>query len=149
MSGNRSLTGGGGPEGRWWSIGLGAIPFVGAIAGWEVLTILDFEGLRYVLPSPMSVVQALYEDLSTGEVWRHTAITMQEVFWGMLIAVAGALVIGITIGRSRLLERMAFTTRAQSASGIILHLRRPVFHLARPRPRHQLPALPLVGANRR
>ncbi|MFM9886631.1 MAG: ABC transporter permease [Burkholderiales bacterium] len=108
MNSGSAFGGGSGSEGRWRSVGLGAIPFIGVIAGWEALARLDFEGLRYVLPAPMAVVRALYEDLSTGEVWRHTAVTMQEVFWGMLIAIAGALVIGITIGRSRLLERMFY-----------------------------------------
>ena len=33
---------------------------------------------------------------------------MEEVLWGMLIAVAGALAFGIMIGRSPLLERMFY-----------------------------------------
>lgn len=92
-------------KGRWRTVVLGSIPFLVMLAGWELLGRIDFEALRYVLPTPEAVVAALYEDFSSGLLWKHIAITMEEVFWGVLIAVVAALLVGIVIGRSELLER--------------------------------------------
>ena len=93
---------------RWRSVLLGSIPFVVVMILWEVLGRLDFEALRFVLPTPEAVAAALSEDFSSGVLLKHIAVTMEEVFWGVLIAVAGALVIGVTIGRSELLERIFY-----------------------------------------
>ena len=90
---------------QWRTFLLGSIPFVVMMVVWEILGRLDFEALRYVLPSPEAVAAALYEDFSSGTLWKHIAITMEEVFWGVLIAVVAALLIGVMIGRSELLER--------------------------------------------
>jgi NitT/TauT family transport system permease protein len=93
---------------RWRTVLLGSIPFVVMMLTWEVLGRLDLEALRYVLPTPEAVAAALYEDFASGVLWKHIAITMEEVFWGVLIAVVAALLIGVMIGRSELLERIFY-----------------------------------------
>ena len=95
-------------KGRWRTVVLGSIPFVAMMLAWELFGRLDLEALRYVLPTPESVAAALHEDFSSGVLWKHISITMQEVFWGVLIAVVAALLIGVMIGRSELLERIFY-----------------------------------------
>ena len=95
-------------KGRWRTVLLGSVPFVVMMLAWELFGRLDLEALRYVLPTPEAVAAALYEDLSSGVLWKHIAITMEEVFWGVLIAVVAALLIGVMIGRSELLERIFY-----------------------------------------
>jgi NitT/TauT family transport system permease protein len=95
-------------KGRWRTVLLGSVPFVVMMLAWELFGRLDLEALRYVLPTPEAVAGALYEDFSSGVLWKHIVITMEEVFWGVLIAVAAALLIGVMIGRSELLERIFY-----------------------------------------
>ena len=66
---------------RWRTFLLGAIPFVVVMVIWEILGRLDFEALRFVLPSPEAVAAALYDDFASGTLWKHIAITLEEVFW--------------------------------------------------------------------
>jgi len=87
---------------------LGAIPFVFVFLIWEVIGRLNIEGLQYIIPSPESVIIALCEDLAGEELWRHLWITIIEVFWGFLIAIVSALILGVAIGRSSLLDRIFY-----------------------------------------
>jgi len=92
-------------EGRLRQIVLGALPFVAGLALWELLGRLQIQSLQYVIPTPVSVVRALAEDLTSGEMFVHIRITMTEVLAGLAIAIASALILGVIIGRSPTLER--------------------------------------------
>ena len=86
-------------------INLGAAPFVVGLALWELLTRLEIQSLRYVIPSPEAVARALYGDFRSGEILGHLYITMGEVLVGLGIAIVSAVALGVVIGRSPLLER--------------------------------------------
>jgi NitT/TauT family transport system permease protein len=89
----------------WRNVGFGAIPFVVGLAGWELLGLLDLQSLKYVIPPPGSVAMALWTDIVSGELLEHFLVTMSEVFLGLVIAVVTALILGLFIGRSPVLER--------------------------------------------
>jgi NitT/TauT family transport system permease protein len=92
-------------RGRLRGIALGAAPFVIGLALWELLTRLELPSLRYVIPSPEAVARAIYSDFRSGEILGHLSITMSEVSMGLAIAIGSAVVLGVIIGRSPLLER--------------------------------------------
>src|SRR5690606_15705414 len=56
-------------------------------------------------PPPTSIIALGYEMVLSGELLRHTLITLQRMFWGTLIGGVPALVLGIIMGLNR-------TTRA-------------------------------------
>lgn len=84
---------------------LGALPFIVGFILWEILGRLKIESLRYVIPSPESVVLALLSDITSGEMFMHLQITMTEVFVGLGFAIVSAMMLGVLIGRSSALER--------------------------------------------
>lgn len=89
----------------WRNFGLGAMPFVVGLILWEVIGVLDIQSLKYVIPTPESVAVALWTDIASGELLGHFLVTMSEVFLGLAIAVGSALILGLIIGRSPMLER--------------------------------------------
>jgi NitT/TauT family transport system permease protein len=90
---------------RRGQIVLSSIPFVAGLALWEVIGRLEIQGLRYVIPSPELVAVAIYNDFRSGEILTHLYITMTEVLTGLGIAVVSAILLGVIIGRSPMLER--------------------------------------------
>jgi len=100
-----SLEGAKGGAGRHSTLVLGAIPFIVAFGIWDALGWLDLQSLRYVIPTPESVLAALYDDFASGVIWRHVVVTLEELALGLLIAIAAALALGVVIGRSDRLER--------------------------------------------
>jgi NitT/TauT family transport system permease protein len=97
-------TSGDGPS-RLRAIVLGSLPFLVGLALWELIGRLEIQSLRYVIPTPEAVAVAIYEDFRSGEVLTHLYITMTEVLTGLAIAVVSAIILGIVIGRSPVLER--------------------------------------------
>ena len=92
-------------QGRLRAIALGSAPFVVGLALWELIARLELQSLRYVIPSPESVALALYGDFRSGEILGHLSITMSEVLAGLGIAIVSAIILGVVIGRSPVLER--------------------------------------------
>ena len=92
-------------RGRLRGVALGTAPFVVGLALWELLTRLELQSLRYVIPSPAAVARALYGDFHSGEILGHLYITMSEVLVGLGIAIVSAVALGVVIGRSPVLER--------------------------------------------
>lgn len=73
------------------------------IAVWEVVFRLT-ELSVLVLPQPVSIASALWDDVVGARAWRHTQATMMEVLAGFGLATVMGLVGGIAIARSRLIE---------------------------------------------
>jgi NitT/TauT family transport system permease protein len=90
---------------RLRAIALGSAPFVVGLAGWELIGYLEIQSLRYVIPAPGTVALAIYQDFRSGEILGHLYITMMEVLTGLAIAIVSAIVLGVVIGRSPVLER--------------------------------------------
>lgn len=90
------------------SFALGLVPFIIGFLAWYVIATLNIPGLEYVVPHPTRVAIALAVDLSSPEFLRHFNTTMLEVFWGLLIAIVLAVMLGTAIGLSQFLERMLY-----------------------------------------
>ena len=69
-----------------------------------ILQIWRLEPFR--LPSPGLVFQRFVDKLADGSLLRHTWFTLQEVLLGLLLGSAAATVLGYSLSRSPLLERL-------------------------------------------
>lgn len=82
-----------------------ALALVVAVAGWEAAARLS--GLpAFILPSPLMVAERFLRALNDGTLAYHAAVTLLQVLLGLFAGVVTALVLGYTIARSRLFERM-------------------------------------------
>ena len=62
-----------------------------------------------ILPPPSLVWQSALE-LGAGELWGHLAISLQRLFFGLLVGVGIGAVLGATLGLSRAAERLVLPT---------------------------------------
>lgn len=92
-------------DNRWL---MGAVPFVLLFIGWWLLTSANFQLMRYVLPPPGEVWDALVKDMTSGVMLKHAWITFTELIGGLGIAVVSATILGVLIGRSPLLEKLLY-----------------------------------------
>lgn len=75
------------------------VAFIGALlAAWE-LSIHAFEIPAYLLPAPTDVIDAVDVDL-----FKHSWITLQETFWGFLIANIAGFVVAVLFVHFRPIE---------------------------------------------
>lgn len=60
----------------------------------------------FILPGPLTVAQRFVRAWSDGTMWPHFSTTLVEVLLGFAIGATLALVVGILLARSRLVERL-------------------------------------------
>src|SRR5207302_5403945 len=73
------------------------------LAGWEVATRLGVFP-AHVLPAPSTVLQTLYLEARSGELWAHIAASTWRVLAGFAIGTAIAVALGTVVGLSRGME---------------------------------------------
>lgn len=80
---------------------------VGVLLLWHALVaLLDVPAL--IFPSPLSVAQALWSGLASGEIITHGGVTLYEILMGFLIGALLGLLLGAAIGQSALLEAVLY-----------------------------------------
>ena len=94
---------------RLWHVLLGLILPVSLALGWELAVRSGFANGRLV-PPPSVIFQTLYELARTGELWRHTAVTLMRVLAGFGIGVAAGTLLGAVAGYSALTRRLVDPT---------------------------------------
>lgn len=97
-------------SGRWrglkrpeWVV----VPLVltGFILLWELVIWLgDYPA--FILPSVTDVLLTLWRTLVDGSLWRHAQATLFAVFIGLALGVSGATLLGYTLAKNRMLERL-------------------------------------------
>ena len=60
----------------------------------------------FILPSPLDVANTLGQTLADGTLWRHTQVTLSEIFAGLGLGLVTATVLGYALARSPALERL-------------------------------------------
>ncbi|MFQ6059035.1 MAG: ABC transporter permease [Anaerolineae bacterium] len=60
----------------------------------------------FILPSPSQVYQKFLIVLSDGSLWRHTRVTLGEIFGGLSLGLVAATCLGYALAKSRLMERL-------------------------------------------
>ncbi|MCH9018657.1 MAG: ABC transporter permease [Chloroflexi bacterium] len=78
---------------------------IGLVAGWELwVNLADVP--KWQLPAPSEIAEELGS--SSGLLWKHTLVTLQEIVFGFLAALAAGLVLAGGIAYSRVLERSVY-----------------------------------------
>ena len=60
----------------------------------------------FILPAPGDVLNTLVRTLADGTLWRHAQVTLWEIFAGLSLGLVTATVVGYTLAKSPLLERL-------------------------------------------
>ncbi len=82
-----------------------AISLAVFIALWKLLVLLGGYP-AYILPSPEEVVARGARALASGTLWRHASVTVVEILLGFAVGAVAALLTGVALGKSLLIERV-------------------------------------------
>ncbi|SAL54901.1 ABC transporter permease [Caballeronia humi] len=91
---------------RLWATFDRSIALVGFLLLWELLPRLGMVSAAYLSP-PSAVFVAIARLFDGGEVWKHLSASAIRSISGLLLAVAGGVVCGFTLGWFRRAERIA------------------------------------------
>ena len=72
---------------------------------WKLVTVAGGYP-EYILPAPEVVAERGVRAIGSGVLWEHTAVTLLEVVLGFAAGAATAIVAGIALGKSVLIERV-------------------------------------------
>jgi NitT/TauT family transport system permease protein len=82
---------------RWAERGVGIVLF---LLLWEALPRLGIVSDAYLSP-PSAVLAAIGQLLDNGQLWKHVAASLQRSLWGLVLASATGVVLGLLIGGFR------------------------------------------------
>jgi NitT/TauT family transport system permease protein len=89
---------------RAWSTTWPKLIAIGLVVGvWQLLVWREWRP-EYVLPSPATVAERLWDDFGTAELWRAIGFTMRRALVGFALALVIGGVIGLLVTRSRVLR---------------------------------------------
>jgi len=75
------------------------------LAVWKLATVIgDYP--EFILPAPEAVVERGARAIGSGLLWEHTAVTLLEVVLGFAVGATVAVVTGVALGKSMLVERV-------------------------------------------
>ncbi|MDX1524399.1 MAG: ABC transporter permease [Anaerolineae bacterium] len=72
---------------------------------WEVV-IWAGDYPKFILPSVTDVAASFSRTVQDGTLWRHTTATLVEVFGGLALGLTVALVLGYTLAKNEVIERL-------------------------------------------
>ena len=75
------------------------------LAAWKLLTVVTGTP-DYILPPPEAVAARGARALGSGLLWEHAAATVLEVVLGFALGATAAIVVGVALGKSVLIERV-------------------------------------------
>jgi NitT/TauT family transport system permease protein len=89
---------------RIWAAAWPKLAAVALVLGlWQAAVMSEWRP-EFVLPSPFTALDQLWQDLGTAELWKAIGTTMRRAAVGFAIAVAIGGVIGAAVARSRILR---------------------------------------------
>lgn len=88
---------------------LGAVGILGFLAVWEAFSALGPVDPHY-LPPPSKVLPQFAENLAYTDFWSAVGYTLRAWLLGLVLAVAGAVAVGVVIGSSGFLRRATHST---------------------------------------
>jgi ABC-type nitrate/sulfonate/bicarbonate transport system permease component len=75
-----------------------------ALAAWQFLSTFVFN--PFLIPPPLVVLRTMVPMVENGEIFRHVAISMERVGVGFVTGSAAAIVLGVLVGRVRLVNEL-------------------------------------------
>jgi NitT/TauT family transport system permease protein len=73
---------------------------------WQAVVLTGWKP-EYVLPSPVTVLERLWSDLQSPELWAAIATTMRRGIWGFALAIVVGVAIGAAVARFRIMRAAA------------------------------------------
>ncbi|CAN5142269.1 ABC transporter permease [soil metagenome] len=75
------------------------------VAAWKLIVVIG--GYQeFILPAPEVVVERGIRAIASGVLWEHTAVTLLEIILGFTAGATTAVITGIALGKSVLVERV-------------------------------------------
>jgi len=74
-------------------------------AVWKAATVIGGYP-EFILPAPEVVVERAVRAMASGVLWEHTAVTLVEIILGFAVGATTAILTGIALGKSLLVERV-------------------------------------------
>lgn len=86
-------------------IGAALVSLVAFLAIWKIVVLIgDYP--EFILPAPEVVLERGVEAIASGVLWEHTGATLLEVVLGFATGATAAVLTGIALGKSVLVERV-------------------------------------------
>ena len=86
-------------------IGAALVSLAAFLAVWKLATVVgDYP--EYILPAPEAVATEALDAIRSGVLWEHSAVTLLEVILGFASGATVAVVTGIALGKSVVVERV-------------------------------------------
>jgi NitT/TauT family transport system permease protein len=92
-------------EQRVKGLAAGVVSLVVFVAAWKLLTVVSGTP-DYILPAPEVVWSRAVRAIGSGILWAHVAATVSEILLGFVLGAGSALVVGVALGKSVLIERV-------------------------------------------
>ena len=86
-------------------IGTALVSLAAFLAVWKAATLIGGYP-EFILPAPEVVAVRAVRAIGSGVLWEHTAVTLLEVVLGFAVGAALAVLAGIALGKSVLIERV-------------------------------------------
>jgi NitT/TauT family transport system permease protein len=91
------------PSRLWAMLWPKLLAIVIVIGGWQLVVMSGWKP-EFVLPSPFTVFDRLWQDMQTAEFWSAINVTMQRAIKGYALALVIGVAIGLAVSRSRVLR---------------------------------------------
>ena len=72
---------------------------------WKLATVIGGYP-EYILPAPEAVGERAVRAIASGVLWEHTAVTLLEIVLGFAVGATAAVLTGVALGKSVLVERV-------------------------------------------
>jgi NitT/TauT family transport system permease protein len=86
-------------------MGAALLSLAAFLLAWKLVTVAGGYP-EFILPAPEVVAERAVRAIGSGVLWEHTAVTLLEVVLGFAVGAATAIVAGIALGKSVLIERV-------------------------------------------
>ena len=86
-------------------IGTAVVSLAVFLAVWKLLTVVGGYP-EYILPAPEAVLERGLRAIASGVLWEHTLTTLVEVILGFAVGATAAILVGIALGKSVVVERV-------------------------------------------
>jgi NitT/TauT family transport system permease protein len=86
-------------------IGAAALSLAAFLAAWKLVTVIGGYP-EFILPAPDVVGERAARAIGSGVLWEHTGVTVLEIVLGFAVGAATAVLTGIGLGKSVLIERV-------------------------------------------
>jgi len=86
-------------------IGAALLSLAVFLAIWKLVTVIGGYP-EYILPAPEVVIERGLRAIASGVLWEHTLTTLVEVILGFAVGATAAILVGIALGKSVVVERV-------------------------------------------